>query len=453
MTTTLIKAGHLLTMDDALGDIAGGEVLIEDGAIKEVGRNLDAGATPETEVIAAADMIVMPGFVNAHMHTWQTGIRGVAGDWSLGDYMGHMHANLATRFTAEDLYLANLMGALNQINCGVTALFDWCHNNPTPGHTDRAIDGLEEAGIRALFAHGTPKPDVEKDGMPHSQIPHPEAEIKRLATARLSNRDALVTLGMAIRGPDISAWEVTEHDVRLAGEYDLIASAHMGGRPGGGMTQGGIGKLKDAGLLGPAYNVVHGCQLTDDEFRIIGDAGATVTSCPEVEMQMGHGHPVTGRIIAVGGAPSLGVDIESNISGDMFTVMRMALQHQRAADNQKVIDTSKSPGKVSIPALDALRWATIEGARAMGLGCRIGSLAPGKAADLIMLRASDLNLYPVNNAAETAIFQAGFGNVDTVMVGGAVLKRGGELVYLKLKEKKEALAESGRRILKDAGLA
>lgn len=102
MTTTLIKAGHLLTMDDALGDIAGGEVLIEDGAIKEVGRNLDAGATPETEVIAAADMIVMPGFVNAHMHTWQTGIRGVAGDWSLGDYMGHMHANLATRFTAED---------------------------------------------------------------------------------------------------------------------------------------------------------------------------------------------------------------------------------------------------------------------------------------------------------------------------------------------------------------
>ncbi len=451
MTTTLIKAGHLLTLDDALGDIAGGQILIENGAIKEVGRNLDT--PPDSEIIEAADMIVMPGLVNAHMHTWQTGIRGVAGDWSLGDYMGHMHANLATQFAPEDLYLANLLGALNQINCGATSLFDWCHNNPTPEHTDRAIGGLEEAGIRALFAHGTPKPDVEKDGMPHSEMPHPEAEIKRLATGRLSNRGALVTLGMAIRGPDISTWEVAEHDVRLAGEYELVASAHMGGRPGGGMTKGGIGKLNDANLLGPAYNVVHGCQLTDDEFQMIGDAGATVSSCPEVEMQMGHGHPVCGRILAAGGAPSLGVDIESNISGDMFTVMRMALQHQRAADNQKIIDTGASPGKVSIAARQALKWATIEGARAMGLDSSTGTLTPEKQADLIMIRTTDLNLYPVNNAAEAAIFQAGIGNVDTVMIGGAVLKRGGKLVYPKLNEKKEALAESGRRILKDAGLA
>ncbi|MBT4092593.1 MAG: amidohydrolase family protein, partial [Nitrospinaceae bacterium] len=413
--------------------------------------NLDT--PPDSEIIEAADMIVMPGLVNAHMHTWQTGIRGVAGDWSLGDYMGHMHANLATQFAPEDLYLANLLGALNQINCGATSLFDWCHNNPTPEHTDRAIDGLEEAGIRALFAHGTPKPDVEKDGMPHSEMPHPEAEIKRLATGRLSNRGALVTLGMAIRGPDISTWEVAEHDVRLAGEYELVASAHMGGRPGGGMTKGGIGKLNDANLLGPAYNVVHGCQLTDDEFQMIGDAGATVSSCPEVEMQMGHGHPVCGRILAAGGAPSLGVDIESNISGDMFTVMRMALQHQRAADNQKIIDTGASPGKVSIAARQALKWATIEGARAMGLDSSTGTLTPEKQADLIMIRTTDLNLYPVNNAAEAAIFQAGIGNVDTVMIGGAVLKRGGKLVYPKLNEKKEALAESGRRILKDAGLA
>ena len=170
-------------------------------------------------------------------------------------------------------------------------------------------------------------------------------------------------------------------------------------------------------------------------------------------MQMGHGHPVCGRILAAGGAPSLGVDIESNISGDMFTVMRMALQHQRAADNQKIIDTGASPGKVSIAARQALKWATIEGARAMGLDSSTGTLTPEKQADLIMIRTTDLNLYPVNNAAEAAIFQAGIGNVDTVMIGGAVLKRGGKLVYPKLNEKKEALAESGRRILKDAGLA
>ena len=448
-----IKAGHLLTLDKSIGDIEQGEILIEGNRIKDVGKNLNSGQTSqETGTIEAKEMIVMPGFVNAHMHTWQTGIGGVAGDWLLCDYMGHMHANLATQFAAEDLYLANLVGALNQLNCGVTALFDWCHNNPTPEHTDRAIDGLEESGIRALFAHGTPKPDVEIDGIPHSQVPHPAEEIKRLATGRLSSRDALVTLGMAIRGPDISTWEITEHDVALARDFGLVASAHMGGRPGGGMTKGGIGKLKKKGFLGPNYNVVHGCQLTDDEFQMIGDSGATVSSCPEVEMQMGHGRPAIGRIIEAGGAPSLGVDIESNISGDMFTVMRMALQYQRAEDNQKTMNTGNLPTKISIPSRAALQWATVEGARAMGLLGSTGTLTPGKQADLIMIKTSDLNLFPMNSAAETAIFQAGFSNVDTVIVGGKIVKQGGKLIYPTLDEKKESLAESGRRILKDSNI-
>jgi cytosine/adenosine deaminase-related metal-dependent hydrolase len=389
--------------------------------------------------------------VNAHQHTWQTGIRGVAGDWSLGDYMGHMHANLATQFTAEDLYLANLLGALNQINCGATALFDWCHNNPTPEHSDRAVDGLEESGVRALFGHGTPKPDVEADGIPHSHRPHPREEIERLRTGRLADGDARVTLGMAIRGPSISPYETVVHDLEIAREFDLIASAHMGGRFRS-MTEDALARLAKDGLLGPDYNIVHGNQLSDDEFRLIAGHGATVTSCPEVEMQMGHGHPVTGRLLALGAAPSLGVDIESNISGDMFTVMRMALQHQRAADNQLVLDTRESPAKVSISARQALEWATIEGARAMGLADRIGTLTPGKAADLILIRTTDLNLYPVHDPLETVVFQAGFSNVDTVLIGGKIVKKGGELVYPKLQEKKEQLAESGRRLLRDAGL-
>ncbi len=452
MTRTLIRGGHLLTLDASLGDLAGGDLLIEDGLIKEVGVNLDAPDAPEAEIIDASEAIVLPGLVNAHQHTWQTGIRGVAGDWSLGDYMRHMHANLATRFTPEDLYLANLLGALNQINCGATSLFDWCHNNPTPAHSDRAVDGLEESGVRALFAHGTPKPDVEADGVPHSQRPHPREEIERLRKGRLSDDGARVTLGMAIRGPDISAYETAVHDIRLAREFDLIASAHMGGRFTG-MTENPIARLAADGLLDPAYNIVHGCQLTDGAFRLIADHGATVSSCPEVEMQMGHGHPVAGRLLALGAAPALGVDIESNISGDMFTVMRMALQRQRAADNQLVLETRESPAKVSISARQALEWATVEGARAMGMADRIGTLTPGKAADLILIRTSDLNLWPVNDPLETVVFQAGFANVDTVMIAGEIVKKNGKPVYPKLQEKKEQLAESGRRILHDARIA
>ncbi|MEE9256811.1 MAG: cytosine deaminase, partial [bacterium] len=163
MARTLIRGGRVLTLDPSLGDLAGGGVLIEDGRIREVGSRLDA---PDAETIDAGGMIVLPGLVNAHQHTWQTGLRGVAGDWSLGDYRRRMHQNLAARFTPDDLYLANLLGALNQINCGATALFDWCHNNATPGHSDRAIDGLEESGIRALFGHGTPRAHAEAGGVP-----------------------------------------------------------------------------------------------------------------------------------------------------------------------------------------------------------------------------------------------------------------------------------------------
>ncbi len=144
--------------------MVGGDVLIEDDRIAAVGPRLAAPAG--TEVIDASGMIVMPGLVNAHRHTWQTGIRGIAGDWTLFDYGQHMHAGLATRFTPEDIYLANLVGALNQLNGGVTTLFDWCHNNPTPEHTDRAVDALSESGIRALFGHGTPKPQLGEGGVP-----------------------------------------------------------------------------------------------------------------------------------------------------------------------------------------------------------------------------------------------------------------------------------------------
>lgn len=130
----------------------------------------------------------------------------------------------------------------------------------------------------------------------------------------------------------------------------------------------------------------------------------------------------------------------------------MALQHQRAADNQRILDKRESPAKVSISARGALEWATIEGARAMGLADRVGTLTPGKQADLILIRTSDLNLFPVNEPLETVVFQANFANVDTVMIAGEIVKKDGKLVYPKLGEKKEQLAESGRRILRDAGI-
>jgi cytosine/adenosine deaminase-related metal-dependent hydrolase len=149
MTRTLIKGGSIISMDRRIGDFVKGDVLIEDDKIVNIARSIRAA---NTKVIDATSMIVMPGFVNAHMHTWQTGIRGIAGNWSISEYLHIMHTQIAPRFTANDTYLGNLMGSLNQINSGTTTVFDWCHNNATPAHTDAAIAGLREAGIRSSIS-------------------------------------------------------------------------------------------------------------------------------------------------------------------------------------------------------------------------------------------------------------------------------------------------------------
>src|SRR5215470_8872045 len=149
MSRVLIRGAMVITMDGA-GDLPASDVLIENDrilAIEPAGRIETANA----EIVDAHGSIMVPGFINAHMHTWQTALRSIASNWTLPEYFRKMHAGLATAFRPEDLYIGTLVGALNQLNCGTTTLVDWCHNNPTPAHNDAAIDALLESGIRAAF--------------------------------------------------------------------------------------------------------------------------------------------------------------------------------------------------------------------------------------------------------------------------------------------------------------
>ncbi|HEX6840381.1 MAG TPA: amidohydrolase family protein [Stellaceae bacterium] len=448
MARTLIKAGTIVAMDDEVDDLRQGDLLIEDDRIAAIAPSLDVG---DAEIIDARDMIVMPGFVNAHIHTWQTGLRGVAGDWTIPEYLHNMHASIAPRFTPDDIRIANLTGALNQLNSGVTTMVDWCHNNPTPAHSDAAIEGLREAGIRAVFLHGSPKPDP-KPGQKHfSEVPHPRAEIERLARDRLPSKDALVTLGMAVLGPAYSTYEVSRADLALARDMGMLVSMHVGG--GAMRTPDGFPRLVAEGLVDGRMNIVHGNNLAGDQLRALVDHGASVTVTPETELQMGFGPCLTGRLRALGSAPSLGSDVESSLGSDMFTNMRMALQAQRALDNDRVIrETGRAPERISIGCREALAWATVNGARMVGLDRRIGSLRPGKQADIVLLRAGDLNLVPVVDPVRSIVLHAGIGNVDTVLIAGRVVKRGGTLLYRDLARRKAELNESSRRIVAGAGL-
>lgn len=446
---TLIRNATIVTMDPATPDRAAGDLLVEGDTIRAVGPRLEASA--EASVVDGTGTIVIPGLVNAHQHTWQTGLRGVAGNWTILEYFRHVHAGLATKFKPDDIFIANLVGALNQINCGTTTLVDWCHNNPTPDHTDRAIDGLAESGIRAAFFHGSPKPDPKPGERPFWEVPHPRNEVERLRKTRFATDDGLLSLGLAILGPHYSTYDVAVADFKLARDQGLIASMHCAG--GEARTPDGWDRLRAEGLLGDNNNIVHGNNLTDAQLRFMLERGVTFSLTPETEMTQGHGFAITGRLRKLGARPSLGVDLESGISGDMFTVARMALATQRAKDNDDSRTAlGKLPDTSTITTREALAWITVEGARMLKQSHRIGTLTPGKQADLVMIRADALNMWPVHDPITSVVTQASLANVENVMIAGAWKKWQGRLVYGDLARRMGELSDSGRRILGELGL-
>jgi cytosine/adenosine deaminase-related metal-dependent hydrolase len=444
MKRILIRGAHIVTMDPAVGEGENLDLLVEGDRIAAVGRQL---AADDVETVDGSGRIVVPGFVNAHMHTWQTALRGVAANWTIFEYLRWMHAGLATHFMPRDIHIATLVGALNQINGGTTTLIDWCHNNPTPAHTDAAIAALFESGIRAGFFHGSPKPNPKPGQLHYSEVPHPRREIERLLAGPFASRDRLVTLGMAILGPNYSTFDVTLHDFQLARELGLVVSMHHGGA-GPMKAPGGWERLDALGLLDRNVNVVHGTNLTDDQLKRLLDCGVTFSLAVEGEMTQGHGIPITGRLRRLGGAPSLGIDLEAINSGGMYSAARVALGLQRMLDSEEAWQRAREmPTASTIATREALRWITIEGARVLGMENRIGTLTPGKQADVVIISTEALGMGPVHDPISTVIMQTGAADIEAVLIAGKFVKRGGRLLAGDLREKKQSLAASGRRIL------
>ena len=442
---TLIRGATVITMD-ALGDLPTGDILITGDTLTEIAPLIRADAA---HVVDARGCIVIPGLVNAHMHTWQTALRGLAANWTLLEYFQKMHSGLAAVFTPDDLYIATLVGAWNQLNCGTTTLADWCHNNRTPAHNDGAIAGLLESGIRAAFFHGTPKPEPKPGDTPFWEVPHPRAEVERLLKAH-QGRD-LLSIHAAVLGPHYSTLEVALHDFAMARELNLIASMHQGG--GAARTPDGWEQLEAAGLLGEHVNIVHGHALSDAQLQRFCDLGMSFSAAAESEMSQGHGHPITGRLRRIGHAPSLGVDLESVMAGDMLSQARIALGMQRSLDNVAYREAHGTiPPTSTITTREALSWVTIEGARMLRQVHRIGSLAAGKQADLVLIRADALNMQPVHDAVSSVVMQASLANIDSVMVSGEWKKRNGQLVGVEIAPQLARLRESGCRIAGALGL-
>ncbi|MDX1520158.1 MAG: amidohydrolase family protein, partial [Anaerolineae bacterium] len=288
-----------------------------------------------------------------------------------------------------------------------------------------AIEGLKEAGLRAIFAHGTPS-DPPSEWYFQSTRRHPE-DVRRVRIEHFSANDGLVSMMMAIRGPDFSTMETTIADLQLARALGLRVTMHIGGGLRGGLARS-IERMHEAGVLGPDMTFVHCNCCADHELRLMAESGGTASVSARVEMQMGHGMPATGRLIAAGVRPSLSVDVVTSVGGNLFDEMRTALQMERALQNQAAMDQNEQAAELDLRVRDVLEFATIEGARTCGIEDRVGSLTPGKQADLILLRRDELNLTPLNEPIGSIVLSANPQNVDTIFVAGKIVKRHGKLV-------------------------
>jgi cytosine/adenosine deaminase-related metal-dependent hydrolase/ribose/xylose/arabinose/galactoside ABC-type transport system permease subunit len=429
----LIQGGTILSLDRDVGEFTTGDVLIEGDKILAVGPGLVNG---DCEVIDASGMIVMPGFVDSHRHIWEGLLRNIGTDVPLEgrtSYISFILHKLAPAYRPEDAYVGNLVSAVGAINAGITTLLDWSHIQASPAHTDAVVQALKDSGLRAIFAYGFPWWGKWEERQPSWFV--------RAATEYFSSKDQMLTLALAAPGPEFTDFEVARDHWKLARETGARITTHVGVGTYGQERK--VQEMGEAGLLGPDTTYIHCTTLNDTEIQMIVDSGGSVSLASPVEMMMGHGMPPIQKFLDRGLAPTLSIDVETNVPSDMFNQMRSVLGLQRAV--------AAAEGKAAVSTRDVLAWATIEGARANGLDSKVGTLTPGKQADLIMLRTDRLNVTPLNDPATAVVAGMDTSNVDSVFIAGRAMKRGGKVLHVDWNATMKAVSESRDGLIARSG--
>ena len=421
-------------------------MLVDKGRIAAIGPSLAAG---DADVIDASDRILMPGFIETHRHTWQSCLRHLGANWSAAQYFGFNFFKFGVIFRPEDVYAANLIGRLAALDGGITTLLDWSHIQNSPAHADAAVAALRDAKARSVFAMGWPQAPNPAIWISNSKTDLPD-DIRRVRTQHFSSNDGLVQLAMAGRGPDFAVIEQVGRDLRIARELDIRTTIHIGFA-----VAGGIRDMNKAGLLGPDITHVHVRDSTEDELQMIKDTGGTVSISPLDEMlrvRWRRGLPPVVRSVQRGLVVSLSCDSESTSAGDMFSIMRSTLAVGRVEaanppDNRPEPKDFNAANSISTRRL--LEMATVDGAKTLGLEKRIGTLEVGKDADFLLLQATHLAYYPMQNPVDAIVGAADTSAIDAVFVQGRPAKFNGRMVDTALVGRAQRLAMASRQFLFD----
>ena len=422
----LIKGGVVLSLDRAVGDFAQGDVLIEDGTIRDVGPGITAS---DAAVINAANHIVIPGFVDTHHHFYQGILRNILPNGLLNpDYQRDISNTLTAAYLPDDVYAGSLITALGMIDHGTTTAVDTSQVQHTRAHTDASIRALQESGLRVVYAYS-------RGTGPAAQFPQ---DVMRLARTTFSSKSQLLTLALGT-GLD-------ETMFRAAREAGVPTVSHGVNNN----TEQALFALNRAGLLKPGDEYIHCTHLSDAAWKLIKDTGGHVSLAVPIEMAMGHGLPPIQDALDHGIRPSLSSDVDVTMAQDPFTVMRAAFTLQRLGVLQRA-----RTGAQNLPPLltcrDVLEFATIEGARCTGLDNKVGTLTPGKDADIVLLKADRLNVWPLNNAAGAVVNLMNPSNVETVFIAGKPRKWRGNLVGVSVPRMLRLAAQARDGVVRRSG--
>ncbi len=426
----LIKGGVVLSLDRQVGDFAQADVLIEDGTIREVRPNI-AVTGDAAAVVDATNRIVMPGFIDTHHHFYQGILRNILSNGLLNpDYNRDISNTLTAPYTAADVYAGTLVSALGMIDMGTTSAVDTSQVNHTPEHSDAGIRALQESGLRVVYAYS-------RGAGAGAQYPQ---DIIRLRQTYFTSDDQLLTLALGV-GLDRRLFtiareigvRVVSHGVNDNTERTLI-------------------ELGRAGLMKPGDEYIHCTHLSGEAWRLIKETGGHVSLAVPIEMAMGHGMPPIQEALDHGIRPSLSSDVDVTMAQDPFTVMRAAFTLQRL----NVLQRTRR-GEQNLPPLlttrEVLEFATIEGSRCINLESKVGTLTPGKEADIVMLAADRINVWPLNNVPGTVVNLMNPMNVDTVLIAGKVKKWRGSLVGVDLPRVLRLAQEARDGVVRRAGFA
>ena len=424
----LLRGGVVLTLDRQIGDFAQADVLIEDGKIREVRPNI-AVADDAAAVIDASNRILIPGFIDTHNHSYQGLLRSILANGLLNpDYNRDVQNTLTPAYAAADAYAGVLATALGMIDMGTTAIVDISQVSHTPEHSDACIRALQEAGIRAVFSY-------HRGAGSAAQYPQ---DIRRLQRTYFSSKDQLLTLALTAN--------LNANIFALAREVGVPVVQHLVGDD----LSPPLIELGRAGLLRPGDEYIHCLGVNDAAWRLIKDSGGHVSICAPIDMAMGHGMPAIQDALDHGLRPSLSSDHGVTIAQDFFTVMRSTFTLQRLLLLQRA-----RKGEQNLPPLvtcrDVLEFATIEGARCANLEGKVGTLSPGKEADIVVLKADRLDVWPLNNAPGVVVNLMNPSHVDSVFIAGKVKKWRGNLVGVDGPRVIRLVAEARDAVVRRAG--